>query len=74
MEKIEVLYQGGPSRYSSESCDFMLAMVDGIELYAELPTDDSDETGTYDELKKDILRQADKSGIEPARLKFYYDN
>lgn len=78
MTKINVDYQAGRSRYSEAGIDFMLAEIDGIELYAEIenPTDMStgdEEAVNYDELKAEIIRQAQEAGIETGRLRFWYD-
>ena len=41
MKKINVLFQGGQSRYGDSSCDFMLAeLANGGELYAEVNPED----------------------------------
>ena len=74
MEKIMVEYQAGPSRHSSKGIDFMLADVDGIELYAELENLTDDETSTYEDLKAAILEQAKENGIDPESLSFRYDD
>jgi hypothetical protein len=77
----KVQYNAGTSRYSENCVDYMLVVVDGIELYAEAinPTWDkdkeefADETATYDELKASILEQAAEKGIDADKLKFWYD-
>jgi len=71
-KKVEVSYSGGESRIGNYAVDYMLANVGDIELYAELPAQD-DETATYDDLKADILKQANKAGIGDDMLVFYYD-
>lgn len=72
--QIEVEYNGGQSRYSTEAVDYMLADVNGIELYAELPaTDEPDEDENYLDLKAEILDQAKKNGIPYTKLHFWYD-
>ena len=68
--KVKVDYQGGQSRYGAHAVDYMLAVVDGVELYAELPPVEDDETGTYDDLKAEIISQAKAKGIEINRLQF----
>jgi hypothetical protein len=82
MTKIGVMYESGSGRHTSESVDWMLAEVDGIELYAELVNDTwdettesfADETATYDVLKAEIIEQAKSAGIDESRLKFRYDD
>lgn len=74
MTRITVEYKGGESRLRpGEGIDYMLAMVDGVELYAEMEQDDADETATYDELKAAILAQAAENNIPAAALRFQYD-
>jgi hypothetical protein len=73
MKKVKVEYKGGQSRYGNDAVDYMLAVVDDIELYAELPPVDGDETGTYDDLKAEIITQAKNHGIDVNRLEFLYD-
>jgi len=76
MKKIKVDYSGGSSRYSNKPIDYMLAKVDdiGIELYAEATPIEGDETGTYRELKNEILWQAKKYNIDFQKLAFFYDD
>lgn len=73
MKKFFVEYDGGQSRYSDCGIDYMLADVDGVELYAEAEPHEDDETGTYDELKAAILEQAAENGIAAESLKFWFD-
>ena len=71
---INVLYEAGESRQNpGKVVDYMLAEVDGVELYAEAEND-GEETATYEALKAEISRQAKASGIDPARLHFWMDN
>ncbi len=72
MKRFEVEYESGQSRHGDEGIDYMLAVVDGVELYAEAPPGE-DETATYDDLKAAILEQATQKGIDPATLVFVYD-
>ncbi len=83
MKKIKVVvYSAGESRGSSEAVDYMLANVDGVELYAEAVNETwdedkqlfTDEAATYDTLKEEITRQAVAAGVSPEKLEFYYDN
>lgn len=69
-----VRYEGGESRYSNAGIDYMLADVEGVELYAEAKPVDGDECGTYDELKAAILEQAAAHGIPAELLVFPYDD
>jgi hypothetical protein len=73
MDKIKVQYTGGESRYQpGVAVDYMLADVDGTELYAERPTA-VDEYTNYNELRDDILESARTNGIDTDRLIFWYD-
>ena len=74
-----VEYSGGESReHAGEACDYMLVWVptseDDLELYAEAPVVEGDETATYEELRAEIIRQAVAAGINPETLKFWYDD
>ena len=72
---IEVDFNGGSGRSTDKAVNYMIANVDGIELYAEIEIPDdsgSDEYG-YDELKKEIISQAKGQGIDVDRLKFWWD-
>lgn len=69
-----VRYEGGESRYSNAGIDYMLAEVEGVELYAEAKPVDGDEWGTYDELKAAILEQATEHGIPAELLVFPSDD
>lgn len=72
---IEVDFNGGSGRNTHKAVNYMLANVDGIELYAEIEIPDnadSDEYG-YDELKKEIISQAKWQGVDVDRLKFWWD-
>lgn len=73
MDKIKVRYDGGQSREGSHAVDYMLAEVDGVELYAELPPIEGNETGTYEALKAEIIAQAQERGIDVARFAFEYE-
>lgn len=84
--KALVLYQAGESRYDPlKGIDFMLCHLDSvdrgdIELYAEadpVPGDEPDtwdELGTYDELKSEILKQAEAEGVPADILHFWLDD
>ena len=73
MKKYIVEYKSGDSRMSpGTSVDYMIVIVDDIELYAEAVSQD-DESATYDELKASIIEQARKHGIDADILKFWYD-
>lgn len=77
MKKYKVSYQSGEGRYTSEAVDWMMTTieVDGepIELYAEREAVEGDETATYEDLKEDILSQAEENGIEKDSLVFWFD-
>ena len=67
--KIRVQYSGGESRMNpGKAIDYMLAVVDGIELYAEV--DAQDDNRSYDELRQEIIAQAETKGIKVSRLRF----
>ena len=76
-----VEYSGGESReHAGEACDYMCVWVpdlesegDEIEIYAEAPAVEGDETATYEGLRVEIIRQAVAAGINPETLKFWYD-
>lgn len=71
---VTVHYQGGESRLNpGKAVDYMVADADGVELYAELTPIDGDETGTYEELKSEIIDQAITADIDTDTLKFWYD-
>ena len=73
MKKHIVEYKAGDSRMNpGASVDYMIVIVDDVELYAEAIAQD-DESATYDELKASIIEQAHKHGIDANTLKFWYD-
>ena len=73
MKKYIVDYKSGDSRTNpGVSVDYMIAIVDGVELYAETITQDNESTN-YDELKASIIEQANKHGIDTDALIFWYD-
>ena len=78
-----VLYEAGESRYLIRDgeyvgVDYMLVNIDDVQLYAEMenPTwdDEKEEYGdgsaTFEDLKDEILSQAEENGIDPDRLCF----
>jgi hypothetical protein len=84
-----VKYEAGESRTRTTkteegstamlSVDYMLATTadsegNEIELYAEAEPAEGDETATYDNLKAEILCQANEFGIDPEILRFPYDD
>lgn len=77
MKKYKVTYQGGEGRYTTAAVDWMMVTVETddepIELYAEREMVEGDETATYDDLKADILRQAEENGIDKDSLIFWFD-
>ena len=73
MKKYIVDYKSGDSRTNpGVSVDYMIAIVDGVELYAETITQDN-ENANYDELKASIIEQANEHGICADTLIFWYD-
>lgn len=77
MKKYKVTYQGGEGRYTTAAVDWMMVTIETddepIELYAEREIVEGDETATYDDLKADILRQAEENGIDKDSLIFWFD-
>ncbi len=74
MAKYKVDYQAGEGRYTNGTVDYMLVWVDDIRLYAELPTNEDDECGTYDDLREQILEQAREYEINHEKLEFWFDS
>lgn len=77
MKKYKVTYQGGEGRYTTAAVDWMMVTIETddepIELYTEREMVEGDETATYDDLKADILRQAEENGIDKDSLIFWFD-
>lgn len=77
MKKYKVTYQGGEGRYTTAAVDWMMVTIETddepIEMYAEREMVEGDETATYDDLKADILRQAEENGIDKDSLVFWFD-
>lgn len=71
--EILVEYQSGQSRSGEGIADYMRAEVDGVELYAEAEPVEGDESGTYDELRAEIIRQAEENEIDAEKLRFWFD-
>lgn len=70
--RYKVLFEGGESRTRpGAAVDYMLAVVDGVELYAE--TTATEDGGSYDELRAEIVEQAAAVGVSADQLSFYYD-
>ena len=68
----KVDYKSGDSRINpGVSVDYMLVVVNGVELYAEAIA--QDENANYDELKASIIKQANEHGICADTLIFWYD-
>jgi hypothetical protein len=71
---ILVRYAAGESRqHPGKAIDYMLADVDGTELYAEAEPVEGDETATYEDLAAEILSQAVAAGIDVTRLEWWND-
>lgn len=49
MKKYDVIFEGGQSRSGSAACNYMLVVVDDVELYAEILIDDDMNEKFYDE-------------------------
>ena len=66
------------ARDGAGAVDYMLGYVMTedriIELYAEAPVSDSDETATCDDLRRGILEQAAQQGVDTDSLVFCYDD
>lgn len=61
---LAIIFEGGDSRQNpGKAYDYMIARIDGVELYAELPATD-DEWENHDELFADIINQAIKHDID----------
>ena len=83
---LEIRFEGGEGRMNpEESVNYMIAEYedkDGEEqeLYAEVVDDQKAEPGTdeydefygYDELKDEIIYQAEKAGLDLSTLKFFF--
>ena len=73
MKKYAVEYKSGDSRMNpGVSVDYMIVIVDDVELYAEAIAQD-DENANYAELKASIIEQASEHGIDANTLIFWYD-
>ena len=77
MKKMTTIeYMAGISRHGNEPVYYMLGYVmteeGAIELYAESPTTCQYEL-VYKGLRKKILEQAVKQGVDVDSLVFYYD-
>jgi Tfp pilus assembly protein FimV len=72
---INVEFNGGQGRKTDTAVNYMLAEVDGIELYAEMeiPEDANPDEYGYDELKDEIIAQAKENDIDTSLLKFWWD-
>lgn len=72
---INVEFNGGQGRKTDAAVNYMLAEIDGVELYAEMEISEDanpDEYG-YDELKDEIIAQAKENDIDESLLKFWWD-
>jgi hypothetical protein len=75
--KINVNYQSGEGRDIIGGVDYMLAVIDDVELYAEEAiTEETDEaeTARYETLRGEIIRQAIEAGIDTDTLAFWWDD
>ena len=70
---VPVEFGGGDSRLNpGDAVDYMLAKVNGQELYAELPAFE-DESGNYEALRGLMMAQAQDAGYDASVLRFPYD-
>ena len=69
---INVEFNGGQGRKTDAAVNYMLAEIDGVELYAEMeiPEDANPDEYGYDELKNEIIVQAKENNIDASLLKF----
>lgn len=72
---INVEFNGGQGRKTDTAVNYMLAEIDGVELYAEMeiPEDANPDEYGYDELKDEIIAQAKENDIDTSLLKFWWD-
>lgn len=72
---INVEFNGGQGRKTDTAVNYMLAEIDGVELYAEMeiPEDANPDEYGYDELKDEIIAQAKENDIDESLLKFWWD-
>ena len=72
---INVEFNGGQGRKTDAAVNYMLAEIDGVELYAEMeiPEDANPDEYGYDELKDEIIAQAKENDIDESLLKFWRD-
>lgn len=72
---INVEFNGGQGRKTDAAVNYMLAEIDGVELYAEIeiPEDANPDEYGYDELKDEIIAQAKENDIDESLLKFWWD-
>lgn len=72
---INVEFNGGQGRKTDAAVNYMLAEIDGVELYAEMeiPEDANPDEYGYDELKDEIIAQAKENKIDTSLLKFWWN-
>lgn len=72
---INVEFNGGQGRKTDAAVNYMLAEIDGVELYAEMeiPEDANPDEYEYDELKDEIIAQVKENDIDESLLKFWWD-
>ena len=72
---INVEFNRGQGRKTDAAVNYMLAEIDGVELYAEMeiPEDANPDEYGYDELKDEIIAQAKENDIDESLLKFWWD-
>lgn len=70
MKKVKVIYDGGMSLYDgTQAVDFMMAHVNGVDYYAELPAG----YDSYEELKAMITEQMMNDNVDMRMIQFFYD-
>ena len=72
---INVEFNGRQGRKTDAAVNYMLAEIDGVELYAEMeiPEDANPDEYGYDELKEEIIKQAKENKIDTSLLKFWWN-
>lgn len=72
---INVEFNGGQGRKTDAAVNYMLAEIDGVELYAEMeiPEDANPDEYGYDELKDEIIAQVKENKIDTSLLKFWWN-
>lgn len=74
MKIVNIQFEAGESRHSTDSVNFLISTDEDKTFYAEciVPIGSSDDYG-YLALKAEIIRQADEIGIPAEHIAFPYD-